>query len=72
MSKIQKVIKYCALVLAIFIIFSIVTGVIGSLTILANIFGEDTVVIDSVYDLNVNTNIKKINIDLNSSKLIIK
>ena len=70
MNESQKIIKYGAIALAIFLIVSIVSSL---LFILANIFNYSYPVnSNELYDTNISNNIEKIDIELSTSKLNIE
>lgn len=72
MIKTQKIIKYCAIVFALYLIFNIIFGILYGVMSIDNIFSSD----DNVGELNnVDIDISDVNyleIDLNSINLDIK
>ena len=72
MSGIQKVIKYCALALATFLVVSIVAGLMGTFAFLSSIFDQSEVIMESYKSFDMDSNLKKIEIDLRTSQLVIK
>lgn len=72
MINIQKVIKYLAIVFAVFIIFSIFSGIMMGINGLSTIFDDNEITLEKLNNLNINDNVKKMAIELNSTNLIIK
>ena len=71
MNEAKKPIKYLAIALALFIIFTIVSGIIFMITVSINLFGNKETN-ESLKETEVNNKIKNLNIDLLTTKLIIK
>lgn len=79
MTSIQRVIKYCAIALSIFIIINIISAISFSMYMLANILGlnkeKQTQIADSekiVTNFEEDSNIATLNIKLRVSNLVIK
>lgn len=72
MINIQKTIKYLAIVFAIFLIFSIFSGIIMGITGLSTIFNKDDISLKDLNNINIKNDIKNLKIELKSTNLIIK
>lgn len=71
MKESGKIIKYIAVALAVFIIFTIVSGVIFLVSISINVFdGKEKS--EDLNEIEITDNIKNLNIDILTTKLIIK
>ena len=57
MSQTQKIIKYLALALAFFIIFTIVSVTMQGLLVITNIFDKDDSVMEKLEELKIEENI---------------
>ena len=67
MSEFQKIIKYFAIALAMFLIFSIISGISFGLSLVGNIFdGNDSEVLEDVLELvEIEDNINVLDISVN-------
>jgi len=72
MINIQKVIKYLAILFAVFIIFSIFFGIISGFNALYPIFNNEEITLENLDNIDIKNNIENIEIDLKSTNLIIK
>ena len=72
MTSTQKVIKYCSLALAIFLIISIISGIAGAVVGISELFDKSNHVSEDFSDLDINSDSKILDIDLKSSSLTIK
>lgn len=73
MSKAQKIIKYLALALAIFLIVSIFSSILGFVSLLSNFFTDDeTVDFSQSTEYIVESDVSVLDIDLSASVLEIK
>lgn len=71
MSNAQRVIKYCAIAFAVFLIFSIISALTLGIGIVANIYDDDSV-IENLNMLDINKNSSILEIDISASQLVIK
>lgn len=71
MTQIQKIIKYIALALAFFLIFSIVAGIMQFLLSFTNIFKNDALM-DKLEELKITESAAVLDIDVSSANIIIK
>lgn len=73
MTEAQKVIKYFAIALALFIIVSIISGILFGITSIGKIFsGSETEVTDKMEELSFSSEVRNLNIDIVSSDIVIK
>ncbi len=72
MINFHKIIKYCALAFAFFLVFGILSGIMYLMMSLGNAFSKDSNPSDRLEELNINGTAKVINININHSNLIIK
>lgn len=72
MMNFHKIIKYCALAFAFFLIFGILSGIMYLTISIGNIFNDDNNITDKLEEININSDAKIIEIDINSSHLTIK
>lgn len=74
MSEFQKIIKYFAIALAMFLIFSIISGISFGLSLVGNIFdGNDSEVLEDVLELvEIEDNINVLDVSVTSSNILIK
>lgn len=73
MNETQKIIKYLAIVLALFLIASIISGVFFGITVISNIFNEDGFELtDKTEHLFTSNNANTLDIDIISSDVVIK
>lgn len=72
MMNFHKIIKYCALAFAFFLIFGILSGIMYLMISIGNIFNDDNNITDKLEEININSDAKIIEIDINSSHLTIK
>lgn len=72
MINFHKIIKYCALAFAFFLVFGILSGIMYLMMSLGNAFSKDSNPSDRLEELNINGIAKVINININHSNLIIK
>lgn len=73
MIKTQRIIKYCAIVFALYLIFNIIFGILYGVMSIDNIFSSD----DNVGDLNnvdidISNNVKYLDIDVSNVSIDIK
>lgn len=71
MTQVQKIIKYAALALAFFIIFSIVTGIMQFLLSFTNVFKNDTLM-EKLEELKITESASVLDIDVSTVNIIIK
>lgn len=71
MKQSGKVIKYVAIALAVFIIFTIISGVIFLVSMFINVF-DDKKNSENLSEIEITDNIKNLSIDILTTKLIIK
>lgn len=71
MMQTQKIIKYVALTFAIFLVVTIITGIIGAVLSIGNIFNNDNIT-DNLETLDVSGTASIINIDVNSVNIVLK
>ena len=72
MTSTQKVIKYCSLAFAIFLIASIISGIACAVVGISELFDKSNHVSEDFSDLDINSDSKILDIDLKSSSLTIK
>lgn len=73
MNELTKTIKYLAIAFALFLAFSIISGIMYSFLSLSNIFNNDNqAVIEKLHDLEINDNTLLLDIDVLGSNIIIK
>ena len=74
MSEFQKIIKYFAIALAMFLIFFIISGISFGLALVENIFnGNDSEVLEDVLELvEMEDNINVLDVSVTSSNILIK
>lgn len=73
MSSLQKIIKYMATSFALFLAFSIISGIVYGISSLENLFdNNDNEITRKLKDLKINTNASVLNIDVSSANLKIK
>ena len=74
MSEFQKIIKYFAIALAMFLIFFIISGISFGLSLVENIFnGNDSEVLEDVLELvEMEDNINVLDVSVTSSNILIK
>lgn len=71
MTQTQRIIKYCAIAFAVFLIFAIISGIASLLGLIGGVFvinNSDEV----INELNLNSNANVLDIDLRGTNLIIK
>lgn len=71
MMNFHKIIKYCALAFAFFLIFGILSGIMYLMISIGNIFNDNNIT-GKLEEININSDAKVIEIDINSSHLTIK
>lgn len=71
MTSTQKVIKYCAIALAIFLIVSIIGGIVGALSSLALLFGDSDVT-GEMKSYPITDGVKRLDIEIGSARLEIR
>lgn len=64
MSSVQKIIKYLALAFAFFLIFTIISWIMYGISIFANLFNEDNAKEENLSTINVNEQVKSLDIDV--------
>lgn len=74
MSSAQKAIKYLAIALALFLMLSIISGIVSALAVISNIFDnkDHYEIMERVKDLGIDSDAKILDIDIVSSSVIIK
>lgn len=72
MIEIQKIIKYLAVVFAIFLIFSIFSGIMMGINGLSHIFNDEEITLEDLNNIDIKEEIRKLNINLTATNLIIK
>lgn len=72
MIKTQKLIKYCAIAFAIFLVFNIISGIMYGIISISNIFNNDESSVGNLKDLNINSNIQVLDVDISSVNITIK
>lgn len=73
MSVLQKIIKYLAIAFAIFLTFSIISGIMYGVSFLGNLFDDDKKSItEKLNDLEINNNTLLLDINVSSSNITIK
>lgn len=70
MITVQKIIKYLALVFAIFLSVSIITGICGALFTIANLFGANTE--SEIVNQSIGSDFTSISVNLSAAELEIK
>lgn len=70
MTTVQKIIKYLALVFAIFLSVSIITGICGALFTIANLFGANTE--SEIVNQSIGSDFTSISVNLSAAELEIK
>ena len=73
MSGLQRTIKYLAIAFAIFLTFSIISGIMYGISFIGNLFDDDkNSVTEKLTDLEIDNNTLLLDIDVSSSNIIIK
>ena len=73
MSSIQKIIKYIAIAFALFLAFSIISGIVYGISSLENLFdNNDNEITRKLKDLKIDSNASILNIEVASTNLTIK
>lgn len=72
MSQVQRVIKYVAVAFAIFLIFSIVSGIMYGMISFTNIFDDDDPILENLKELPITNDVLVLNIEVGSANIIIK
>lgn len=77
MIKTQKIIKYCAIAFAIFLIFNILSAIMYGIVSISNVFSKDnynnnTSLTEELRELNIENNIEKLDINVKSVNIIVK
>lgn len=72
MIKTQKLIKYCAIVFAIFLVFNIILGIMHGVNYITNIFDDNESNVGNLKDLNINSNIQVLDVDVSSVNITLK
>jgi len=74
MTSAQRIIKYLALGFAIFLIFSILSGIMFGISTVSNVFDDsDSDILEDLKDLNITgDNVSVLDIDIKAANLIIK
>lgn len=70
MNQANKIIKYVAIAFAVFLIFTIISGILFSFSFIGNLFKDDEVI--DLKEIELNQNIEIIDIDVNSVNITIK
>ena len=73
MSSLQKIIKYMATSFALFLAFSIISGIVYGISSLENLFdNNDNELTEKLKDLKIDHKASVLNIDVSSANLKIK
>ena len=72
MSSAQKIIKYVAIAFAVFLIFSIISGITIGIGTIATIFDDDDSITEELKLLDINGDAKILDVDISASKLVIQ
>lgn len=72
MIKTQKIIKYCAIALAIFLTINIISAIMFGIITLGNIFSNNDDIEEKLENLNITNNIKFLDIEVANTNVIIK
>lgn len=72
MSEAQKVIKYLAIAFAVFLIINIFSAMFYGLNSLSNIFDEDNNITNELKDVDINSSVSILSIDVSSANVTIK
>lgn len=72
MSELQKIIKYLAMAFAIFLVFSIVTGIMSIALSFTNIFDDNDNITEKFNDLDVSGEVKILDIGVKSVSVTLK
>lgn len=67
MTSIQKIIKYCAIVFAVFLTVSIIGGIVGVISSVSFFVGDD--ISGDMQKYSISGNIKNLDLDINASSL---
>jgi len=71
MIKTQKLIKYCAIAFAIFLIFNIILGIMYGINSISNIFNDSESSIGNLKKLDINSNVQVLDIDVSNVNITI-
>lgn len=73
MSILQKIIKYLAIAFAMFLTFSIISGIAYGVSVIGNLFDDDKKdITEKLNDLEINANTLLLDVNISSSNIIIK
>ena len=72
MTEAQKVIKYLAIAFAVFLIINIFSAMFYGLNSLSNIFDEDNNITNELKDVDINSSVSILSIDVSSANVTIK
>ncbi len=72
MSDVQRIIKYCSIAFAIFLIYTILSGLMGGILSIGNIFDNDDTIAEKLDGLDIEGNVSIINIDVASVDITVK
>lgn len=75
MIKTQRIIKYCAIAFAIFLIFNILSLIMYGIISIGNVFSENNnnfISSDNLKKINIKSNVEKLNINVKSTNIIVK
>ncbi len=72
MTNIQRIIKYVAMAFAIFLIFSILSGIMYGIMSVSNIFGNNENTNKDLEDLNITSDTLVLDIEVSSVDIVIK
>ena len=72
MNGMQKVIKYLALLFAGFLIFSIVSGILGGVALMTGFFCRDDALLEEMRDLSIGSSYENLDIDVGSASVEIQ
>lgn len=72
MSSVQRIIKYCAIAFAMFLIFTIVSAIMGCVISLGNIFDDNKDITEKLEGLDIGSSASILNVDVSSVNVIIK
>lgn len=72
MRETQKIIKYCAIAFALFLIVSIISGLMYGATFIGGLFDENVEITEKLEGLEIGENTSLLVVDIASSNIIIK
>lgn len=72
MNKVQKIIKYVAIALAIFLVFNIVSGIVLGVAVVSNLFSDDEVISERLKEITVSKSPLVLDIETSNVNIMIK